>query len=114
MRIVNRNDFIKMPPGTLFSKYEPHIFGDLCIKEDSILFDGGGNDFYYVSLAAAICSDGSDDLEGKLNCAEKSGDGLAMDFRSTDRDGLFEEEQLFAVWEYDDVASLVSRLTESR
>jgi hypothetical protein len=33
-----------------------------------------------------------------------------MDFEYEGRDGLFEEGQLFAVWEKADVASLIERL----
>jgi len=36
---------------------------------------------------------------------------LTMDFDSYGRDGLFDGDQLFAVWESNDVKALIERLT---
>lgn len=35
MRIVDRKTFLAMPIGTVFSKYEPCVFGNLCIKGET-------------------------------------------------------------------------------
>ena len=48
----------------------------------------------------------------KLHDALENGTSLDMDFRCSGRDGCFEKDQLFAVWEKKDVEMLISRLQE--
>lgn len=105
MKIVNRETFLKMPPETLFSKYQPCVFEDLCIKGDSLR-----EDFCYQSITDAIVCDGSDSFTDNLSRAEITGESLQMDFECQGRDGCFDSEQLFAVWEEADVKALISRL----
>lgn len=109
MRIVDRYTFIGLPAGVIFSKYEPCVFGELMIKGESIIFDNG-NDFYYQNIADAIACNDSGEFSDKLFDSEASGTNLSMDFECESRDGLFDKEQLFAVWSSDDVAGLVARL----
>ena len=111
MRIVNRDTFIGMPPGTLFSKYEPCVFGDLMIKGESIIFDGG-NDFFYQQIADSVKASGSNELVNILDDSEENGTSFDMDFHLEGRDGLFEYGQLFAIWEPSDVSALIDRLKE--
>ena len=110
MKIVDRKTFLGLPAGTLFAKYEPCVFGDLEIKHDSLEND------YVTSgpLASRVMSDGSNDFFDKLQWAQLSGESLPMDFGDTIRDGLFEENQLFAVYEDRDVIELIERLYEAR
>jgi hypothetical protein len=49
MRIVNRKEFISMPAGTLYAKYQSLGFwGELAVKEDSTDF----NDWFQSLLIA--------------------------------------------------------------
>jgi hypothetical protein len=105
MKIVNREAFLKLPANTLFSTYEPCIFGDIAIKGENC-----GTDFFRQNIRDAIENNSSEDFFAKLDHAQKTGASLAMDFEYEGRDGLFEEGQLFAVWEKADVASLIERL----
>jgi hypothetical protein len=105
MKIIDRKTFLSLPPGTLFSKYEPCAFGDLLIKGESIT-----NDFYYQQIADSIDADSSDEFADSLEAAQRDGTGLEMDFDAQMRDGLFDEDQLFAVWERRDVEKLIVRL----
>jgi hypothetical protein len=109
MRIVDRKTFLAMPAGTVFSKYKPCIFGDLCIKEDTLATD----DFLVQQLVDPIECTGSSDLSFKLEGARLLGESLSMDFDCLGRDGCFDEEQLFAVWERADVEALIGRLQRS-
>jgi hypothetical protein len=108
MKIVNRAQFLAMPPNTLFSKYTPCMFGPLEIKGET----WGCNDFLSQQVADAIACTGSEDFADKLEDAELSGATLVMDFDCLGRDGCFDEDQLFAVWESADVAALIARLKE--
>lgn len=107
MKIVDRKTFLALPAETLFSKYEPCVFGDLCIKGDSI----GSNDFAYQQIADAVAAHDSGEFANKLFDAQASGESVAMDFDCQGRDGLFDDDQLFAVWEPADVAALIARLS---
>lgn len=95
-----------MPSNTLFSKYEPQVFGPLEIKGET-----WEHDFLVTNdLASAIEYENSDELCEKLERAEKTGESLAMDFESMGRDGCFEPKQLFAVWGEADILALIDRL----
>jgi hypothetical protein len=105
MKIVNLQTFRSLPANTLFSKYAPCNFGDLCIKGETI-----EHDFYVQQIADAIECSGSDEFVDKLYHAAETGESVAFDFECEGRDGLYENEQLFAVWELDDVRALIERL----
>ena len=108
MRIVSLETFRKMPNGTLFMKYEPCNFGDLRVKVDTL-----ENDFIFESVTDEIDCSGSDELFDKLFAAQKDENiSLKMDFDATDRDGLYEAEQLFAVYEKVDVVGLIDKLNK--
>lgn len=109
MKIVNREIFLAMPAGTLYSKYEHCFFGDLCIKGDTL---PNGNDWFYQQLADAVKSDDSGDFSSKLFNSAENGTELEMDFHREGRDGCFDLDQKFAVWSLTDLEHLILRLTE--
>ena len=111
MYIVDRQTFIEHPEGTLFSEFEPNIFGPLCIKGCSIVFEDG-NDFCYQEIADALYYTHSGDLHDKLTEAVDRGTQLKMDFHCEGRDGCFEYNQPYAVWDKQDVQQLIDRLQE--
>lgn len=116
MRIVNRHEFLAMPAGTVFVKFpaQPadgsHIDlgydGIICIKEDTV-----GDDFIVQELLPYFedVNDGGDwadvmssMLEGKTS--------PPLDYECTVRDGLFDEKQLFLVWDKIDLERMIGRL----
>ena len=111
MRIVNLDTFIAMPEGTLYSKYS-----DMRTIEDGPLIKGESmmpqKDFGYQEINAAIDNAGSSDFIDKCD-AMKYGETVGMDFHCQGRDGCFDEDQLFAVWDRKDVEQLVDRLKEA-
>jgi hypothetical protein len=109
MKIVNRKTFTSLPANTLYSKYEPCFFGDLEIKGDTL---DHCNDYCVQRISDAIKCSGSEEFGNLLDDAERGGGSLAMDFDCESRDGLFEDDQLFAVWEKRDVIALIDRLKE--
>jgi len=106
MRIVDRKTFLAMPANTLFSKYEPCFFGPLEIKGET-----WGNDFLSQQIADAIECRGSIDFANILDDAQAHGTSVAMDLHCMGRDGCFDDE-LFAVWQPNDIAALIERLKE--
>jgi len=108
MRIVDLDTFRALPNGTLFMKYEPCCFGNLGVKVETL-----NGDFLFESITDGIDASGSDEMFDKLFAAEKDSTlSLKMDFNATDRDGLFEADQLFAVYEKEDVVGLIDKLNE--
>lgn len=112
MKIVDRKMFIAMPEGVVFAKYEPCNFGDLCIKGESITWENG-NDFYYQDINAAVDSHSCGEFADKLFESQEKGTSVGMNFHVQGRDGLFDKDQLFAVWEPEDVRALIARLEET-
>jgi hypothetical protein len=105
MKILNLEQFLQMRPGTVFAKYAPAYFEDICIKGDSL----ETRDFINVALLS-VRANSSDELDGILEDAEMNGSEFALDLDFWGRDGCFERDQLFAVYEREDVEQLISKL----
>lgn len=110
MRIVDRKTFLAMPVGTVFAKYDPSIIREPMVKNDSVAVRGELVDFRYISLTDQIDCYGTDDMLGILDLAEIEGRPFALHFNTESRDGLYDADQLFAVWDRDDLEGLISRL----
>jgi len=108
MRIVDRKTFLALPGEVLFSKYEPCTFGPLTIRGEVW---GHCNDFLTQSIADAVECNRSSDFACTLDDAQESGGSFAIDLDCMGRDGMFDDDQLFAIWEPADVAALIERLT---
>jgi len=108
MRIVNLEDFRAMPFGTIFSKYAPCCFDGLMVKKEVL-----ENDFYYQDLIGNVKGGSFEDFSSKCTGAEK-GDSLSLDFDCWERDGLYEKEQLYAVYEIEDVEKIIEVFFESK
>lgn len=114
MRIVDRATFLAMPAGTVYAKYEPYLFDHLAIKGDTWPHgnDPIRSDFLYQSVTHSFDRADSTDFGDVLDRATAGGT-VPMDFDTTARDGLFDEEQLFAVWDRHDVEALITRLRKA-
>jgi hypothetical protein len=107
MKIIDRATFLEMPAGTLFQKYSPYVFEDLCIKGETTTAAG----FFQVDLCGlwpADCNDTNDFCDALDRM--RAGAALPLDLETECRDGLFDNNQLFAVWEARDVEALIARL----
>ena len=107
MKLLNRKEFLALPAGVIYAKYDPHIFGELSIKGDSL-----DHDWYHQDFIEVDARD-SDELFEILEIALGSGRSFDLNFNTISRDGLYDGEQLFAVFEKEDVEGLMSRLQES-
>jgi len=106
MRIINLKQFRAMPMGTVFMKYKPQLFEELQIKGETWEVD-----FLCSSITDEIESSGSDEETMILDKAEKdSSYSIPMDFDCYGRDGCFEDDQLYAVYEEKDVLGLIQSL----
>jgi len=105
MKIINLTEFRGMPQGTVFCKYDPCCFGELQIKGET-----WDSDFISAPLTGVIESEGSSDMFEKLIQYEKTKESFSLDIECYGRDGLFEPNQLFAVYEKKDIAQLANKL----
>lgn len=108
MKIMTRDQFVLLPAGTVYAKYQPCCFEDLCIKGDSI----NGVDFFLQTILQ-IEADSSDQWMDRLDRAENIGESIPMDLNVQSRDGCFDSDQLFAVYEPQDVRGLIDRLQQA-
>lgn len=111
MRIVDLPTFLTLPVGTVFAKYSRHHFDALSIKDESF---GEHGDFWYVDLATPHFegeggSEGWDDILTAMASGVDS-PPPALDLTTVSRDGLYDKDQLFAVYEMADVEALIARL----
>lgn len=93
-----------MPEGTIYCKYSPCYFGNLSCKAQNM-----GDDFVTQEWVANIEHDSSEDFTNKCERMEK-GEDVSLDFDFFGRDGLYEKNQLFAVYSRKDVEDLIKAL----
>lgn len=114
MKIVNRSTFLAMPPGTVYAKYEPCIFEEMCIKGETLFHDDGRPfDWFYQQIVDAVDAFDSNEWSDRLERSRLTGESVPMNFDIESRDGCFEDDQLFAVWEPADITALITRLQEA-
>jgi hypothetical protein len=110
MRIVDAETFMAMPAGTVFAKYEPVVFEDLRIKGDTL----HASDFLYQDLIPSfVTTDSSIEYIDHLQAIEYGQVAPDLDYNCQGRDGCFQMDQLYAVFEPRDVSAMISRLQEA-
>ena len=110
MRIVNRKEFLALPSGTVYCKYHSLANeGDLSIK-----FKSYTNDWTYQIIGDFDDANNSEELFDKYRKMEKD---PALSFPwigdTCQRDGLYEDEQMFIVYSDDDVLNMIRVLTNT-
>lgn len=108
MRIISLDRFRELPAGTIYCKYAPQYFGELEIKGDTL-----DSDFVCAPLCGLVESESSNEMHYILDSAEKTGDSFKFDLDGYGRDGLYEDKQLFAIYETDDIVQLIEKLSKS-
>ena len=114
MKIVNKTEFYSLPEGTLYSDYEPCIFTSIKVKQSTLYNEDKPIDFIYESLIGNINAESSSRFVDMLDDAEKNKTSLPLDFECSERDGLYEESQLFAIYEKQDLENFIQKLESLR
>lgn len=91
MRIVNRREFLELPPGVIYSEYVPAVCTGLFVKGESYT-----NDYLESSL-----------VPNCWNMQEPSFD------EDQTRNGMFDDNQLYVVFEAADLELFRQRLTKA-
>lgn len=110
MKIYSRAAFMELPPGTIFAKGVPWTWEGLAEKHDTLKRDDGSNlDFIYTPLVDI--EDGGDSGERAARCQEMLETGVSYPLNDTaGRDGCFDDEEVFLVYEKEDLAILAAKL----
>lgn len=101
MRIYNRTDFMKLPAGTIYCKGQPWYWGQISIKGETTQF----NDFIEMDLAT-FDNDGSGDWVDKQEDMLKNGASYPLTDDYYGRDGCFDDNDIFLVYEAGDLQIL--------
>ena len=106
MRIVDRQTFLSLPPNTVYQKYEPIFFGSISIKMESL-----ETDWVELDVSNPDFAEATDSGRWAMLCCEmEEGASFPLYMESCGRDGLFDQNQLFAVWEPHDIELLIEKL----
>ncbi len=102
MRLVTRKELMDLPAGTIYQEYEPKIFRTgLCIKGETTVpwSEKNSGDWTLLDLP---------DFEDFMSDTTKLevGHSVKFDFKAYGRDGCYAEDQMYAVWEPDELAHL--------
>lgn len=92
---------MKLPAGTMYSKGKEWHFGALCVKGDTL---PNMNDWYELSLDWIEGSNSGECFE-RLDAMLKTGASFPVQ-DSECRDGMFDDKDIFLVWEKPDLANL--------
>jgi len=106
MKIVNKEEFMKLPPNTLFSYYEPHCIRELLVKGDNC----GDNDFFYASLLDAVDANDTGEFVEILSAARYDSKEFKMNYNQYGRDGMFNDADIYLVYDEEDVKQLANHL----
>lgn len=108
MRIVNRKEFLSMPSGTVYSHYVPQVADGLMVKYETLT-----NDWVYQDLLFNVAGETSEEASDTLTKAEENGASFRLDLHCGSRDGMYDDNQLFMVYEKEDVKRLIKKLIEA-
>ncbi len=106
MIIVNREKFLLLPPGTLYSRYQPCVVSGLEIKGKSIGIgeDWSGDWFYQDILGETGSSYGIPEDYEEM----EAGIDVELKLDIEQRDGGFELVELFLIYSPKDIQTLIT------
>ena len=105
MRVLHRKAFLRLPPGALYCKGEPHGlgFGNLQVKGESLT-----RDWIYLDPCRIVAAD-PDQLEDRLREMLTHNASYPLDESfAASRDAMYDEDAIFLVFERADLLRLRS------
>jgi hypothetical protein len=104
MKVYRRKDFLQLPAGVLFCKGKPWYWETPCIKGDTLENTTVG-DFLECGFCWVDANDSGEAFD-RLNLMLETGASFPME-EAYGRDGMYDEEDLFLVFEKADIAELM-------
>jgi len=113
MRIVDRATFMTLPAGTLYAKIpQPIVAGPLSVKGDTYTSSQGENiDWAELDIANWQSNDSGDWADRYYQMAEAGASVPCDDMYG--RDGMFEQTDMFLIFERDDLMRLRAIVDEA-
>jgi hypothetical protein len=105
MKIINRTQFLALPAGTVYCEFRPHHFDAFMVKGVKM-----GNDFEEIPLTDQMKLAEDEQWVDKI-LEVMDGAEAQMDFDSSSRNGFFDADALFAVWDMADIRGLIDKLS---
>lgn len=117
MKAFKRSDFINLPSGTIYSRIEqndPGLFSGLFCKTSGPEYtvDWVEQDLLSEPGYPNGLHDGADAFDYQLNLRDTFQD-FETDLQCGGRDGMFEDNDRFVVWDKKDITKLRDYLNES-
>lgn len=112
MKIVNRKEFLLLPEATLYAThYESDGFGCLCMKYKTY-FDDDNNPitWNYMELGNFDDYNNSEERYKKIDAMKEIGSEFPLRLNAVSRDGLYDQDQLFAVYDIEDTKRIIEVL----
>lgn len=100
MKIYSRSEFMKLPPGVIFSSGVPYAFSGLMIKGESWEVD------FLESNLISIDSHSSEDWTDRICEMHEIGSSFPIN-KDFGREGLFDDKMLYLVYEKEDLKYLI-------
>ena len=107
MRIVSFDEFVKLPPGTIFSYYEPMVLRGLYRKGESINGTSESPTDYFECSIIPDCGEFSDCMLVAGGQSVHPSPAVEM---IEGRWGTFDNEQLYGVYDEPDVEKIIEIL----
>lgn len=102
MRIVKRAEFLLLPPGTVYSRYQPQIVTGFEIKGASI----EDYDWFYRDILRCVRGDSTTQPYADM----EAGKSLPICLDIEQRDGSFKKDEMFLIYEHPDLFDLVAEI----
>jgi hypothetical protein len=113
MKLLNRDDFMKLPKGVVFCKGKPCFFEGMQIKGNTSFKDDGTPFDFFARDLCMFETNSSDDFTNTYFKAIESGVfGRSLN-KSECRDGIFDNDDKFLVYDLDDLCELRSLINEA-
>ena len=108
MKVVNYIEFIKLPINTLYSDFteDSCIINNIYCKQETI----SDNDWFYTNFTGTIEYD--DDVYESFSKLKNSL-SVELDTTSIERDGMFDRNRKFIVYEKQDIINLMKVLKKA-
>ncbi|MFY0199431.1 hypothetical protein [Klebsiella variicola] len=113
MRIVDRDAFLSLPANTVYSlsswsaELPSTSITELYIKGDTVV----GVDYYEQHVPDFDWDDSNQHADVVLAAVE-NGENIPLFLHSETRNGMFDERQMYVVWDKQDIQVLIERLQE--
>lgn len=114
MKIVDRATLMSLPAGTVFQTFDPIVFGEIMVKGETWPSRSGGlGDFLQSPLSAVDGDPSHGSWKRLIEANQYVGLEVELDHDCTSREGLFDPDQLYAVWSADEVNAVAQRLLKT-